>query len=401
VDHLAESYVKLALAMGRHDPDFVDAYYGPEEWRQQVDAEQPSLDRIREDARTLAAELDGDEEAGSGERAGYLRQQLTALITRADMLSGTTLSFDDESLGLFGVVAPSHPESYYAESLAELDALLPGTGSVADRYAAFTAEYVVPNERLPELFQMAIAESRSRTAARIALPEGEGFDLEFVTGYSWGGQNWYQGDYRSRILVNTDVPQRVDRVLDIAAHEGYPGHHVAALVFDMDFVRERGWTEFTLFPLYCPLALTAEGTAMLAAEVAFPGTERLDYEREVVYPAAGLDPGGAERYEQVRRLVERLGYAVNEAARGYLDGAMTADEVKEWLTSYALASPEYAAARLKFIEQYRSYVINYNVGLDLVRDYLTARGGTADQPDLRWRLYEELLRSPGSALTSR
>ncbi len=30
---LAERYVRLVLAVGQHDPDFVDAYYGPPEWK--------------------------------------------------------------------------------------------------------------------------------------------------------------------------------------------------------------------------------------------------------------------------------------------------------------------------------------------------------------------------------
>ena len=32
--NIAERYVKLVLAMGEHDADYVDAYYGPPEWRE-------------------------------------------------------------------------------------------------------------------------------------------------------------------------------------------------------------------------------------------------------------------------------------------------------------------------------------------------------------------------------
>lgn len=34
---VAESYVKVALAVGQHDADFVDAYYGPAEWKTEVE----------------------------------------------------------------------------------------------------------------------------------------------------------------------------------------------------------------------------------------------------------------------------------------------------------------------------------------------------------------------------
>ena len=33
LDLLAESYVKLVLAVGRHDALYVDAFYGPPEWK--------------------------------------------------------------------------------------------------------------------------------------------------------------------------------------------------------------------------------------------------------------------------------------------------------------------------------------------------------------------------------
>ena len=40
---LAERYVRLVLAVGQHDADFVDAYYGPPEWKPRP-RQGPSLD---------------------------------------------------------------------------------------------------------------------------------------------------------------------------------------------------------------------------------------------------------------------------------------------------------------------------------------------------------------------
>jgi hypothetical protein len=53
-----------------------------------------------------------------------------------------------------------------------------------------------------------------------------------------------------------------------------------------------------------------------------------------------------------------------------------------------------AEQRVRFFDQYRSYVINYNYGKDLVRTYIESRGGTADHPDRRWHEFETLLSSP-------
>jgi hypothetical protein len=398
IDELAASYVKLVLSLGRHDPGYVDAYYGPNEWRVKVDDQQLTTDQIRAGAQSVIDQLADLPEPSDEQRRVHLLRQLRSLLSRTEIISGSRLRFDEESLALFGAVGPVHGKEYFAQILEGLDNLLPGAGGAAERFNIFAADYIVPPERLQTVIEVAIAECRARTADHIEMPPAEGIDLEFVTGYSWGAQNFYRGGYRSQILVNTEVPVRIDHVLDLACHEGYPGHHVAGVTIESNLVEARGWMEYTVFPLYSPMALTLEGAAMAAPDVTFPGMQRLEYERDVLYPAAGLDPARAERYDQVRRLVHRLGYAVNEAARGYVDGLITADEAVRWLVEYALMSPEQARLRLKFIEQYRSYVINYNVGLDLVREYLDSQGVTEDRPDERWRRYQTLLRHPTAVL---
>ena len=62
-------------------------------------------------------------------------------------------------------------------------------------------------------------------------------------------------------------------------------------------MRDRGWVEFTVYPLFSPQSLIAEGTANFGIEVAFPGAERTAFERETLYPAgrARSRQGGALR----------------------------------------------------------------------------------------------------------
>jgi hypothetical protein len=126
--------------------------------------------------------------------------------------------------------------------------------------------------------------------------------------------------------------------------------------------------------------------------MAFPGAERAAFEREVLFPLAGLDASRAELYYQLADLLERLDYAGNEAARDYLDGQIDRQEAEAWLVRYALSSPERAAQRVRFFDTYRSYVINYNLGRDLVRRYVERRAG--DDPEARWREFERVLSLP-------
>ena len=395
---IAESYVKLVLAVGQHDADYVDAYYGPPEWRTEAEAKKRPLPEIRAEAEKLIANLEAHPPAGTDElihlRHQYLLRQLQSMVSRLDMLAGKKLTFDEESKALYDAVAPKHDASHFQRILDQLETVIPGEGPLAPRVEAFRQGFVVPRERLDAVFKAAIDECRRRTREHLELPPDESFVVEYVTNKSWSGYNWYKGGFHSLIQVNTDLPIFIDRAIDLACHEGYPGHHVYNALLEKHLVRDRGWPEFSIYALFSPQSLIAEGTANFGIEVAFPGSERTAFEREKLYPLAGLDPAKADRYAEVQRLLQGLGYAGNEPARGYLDGKISKDEAAAWLVRYALMAPERAAQRVRFIDQYRAYVINYNLGQDLVRQYIESRGGTADQPAKRWEEFAKLISSP-------
>ncbi len=398
LQRLAESYARLVLAVGQHDQDYVDAFYGPAEWKEQAEKEKLPLEGIRRRAHSVLAELRTVSPARmdemSGRRHQFLTKQLQALLCRVSMLLGTKYSFDEESRSLYDAVAPTHTEEHFRETLRTLGGLLPGTGPVSERYEKFKERYTIPTPKLDTVFAAAIAESRKRTREQIDLPAEEQFTVEYVTGKSWSGYNWYKGQSTSLIQVNTDLPVSIDRAVDLASHEGYPGHHVYNTLLEKHLVRERNWLEFSVYALFSPQSLIAEGTANFGIEMAFPGDGRVEFERNVLFPLAGLDPAGAEKYYRVHRIFMKLAYAGNEAARNYLDGKIGKEEAVRWLTGYALMTPARAEQRIRFFDQYRSYVINYNLGEDLVRRYIESRGGTPDDPQKRWAQFKELLTSP-------
>jgi hypothetical protein len=396
---IAERYAKLVLAVGQHDADYVDAFYGPAEWKTEAERRKMPVPQIAVAAERLMADIPPLSGADRGDelvtlRHDYLTRQLGALRTRVRMLEGAKLTFDEESRALYDAVAPVHPESYFADTLKELDAMLPGDAPLVDRYDAFRQKFIIPPGRLARVFDRGIAEGRARTLKHVKLPPNESFAVEYVTNKPWGGYNWYQGNYRSLIQVNTDLPIYIDRAIDLACHEGYPGHHVYNVLLEQHLVRERGWVEFTIYPLFSPQSLIAEGTANYGIEVAFPGGERAAFERDVLYPEAGLDPSQAAAYARVQALVDRLAYAGNEAARAYLNGAADRKQATAWLSQYAMMSPVRAEQRTRFFDTYRSYVINYNLGKDLVKQYVESRDGVAAEPARRWDEFARLLASP-------
>jgi hypothetical protein len=395
LDSAAERYVKAVLALGEHDADYVDAYYGPPEWRAEVRAAKPSLEEIETRARALELELTAMPKASDSMlmlRQEYLRRQTASLVARTEMQRGRKFSFDDEAQALYDVTPPSHTEEYFQRLTDALERELPGEGTLIARLGAYRQGFVIPKEKLDTVFRAAVDACRGRTLEHIELPAAESFRIEYVTNKSWSGYNWYQGNFNSLIQVNTDLPIFIDRAIDLACHEGYPGHHVYNVLLEKHLVKDRGWPEYTVYALFSPQSLIAEGSANYGIDVAFPANERLKYEKETLFPLAGLDPATADRYYRIQDLTSKTSYAGNEAARRYLNGEITAQQAADWLARYALMSPARAAQRVKFIDQYRSYVINYNLGKDLVRQYVERRAG--GDRNKRWDIFEELLSSP-------
>ena len=398
MDRVAESYVKLVLAVGQHDPDYVDAYYGPPAWKEEVDARKRPLADLRTEAAGLIEELRAHPVSSPDEmvrlRHQYLSRQLESMVARIDMLSGKRLSFDEESKALYDAVAPHYGAEHFQEILDQLERLVSGDGPLPERIERFRQGFVIPREKLGTVFQAAIDECRRRTLEHMELPPGESFQVEYVTDKPWSGYNWYKGNYHSLIQVNTDLPIFIERAIDLACHEGYPGHHVYNALLEKNLVKDRNWPELSVYALFSPQSLIAEGTANFGIEVAFPGPERVRFEREKLFPLAGLDASQAARYYEVQALTQKLSYAGNEAARRYLDGEFTRQQAADWIVRYNLYSPERAEQRTRFMDRYRSYVINYNYGQDLVREYIERRGGTEANPEKRWEELLTLLGSP-------
>jgi hypothetical protein len=399
---IAERYVKLVLKIGVYDTDYVDAYYGPNEWKPAGEdalkkAKFPSH-RFDDEVKQLLSMLHAIDplrlSAIEKLRHASISKQLIAVKAKIFLLSGGMLSFDEESQQMYDAIAPTYSEDHYRRLLENLGMLLPGTGSVSERLESFKRSFVIPKENLDAVFKAAIAEGRKRTLQHIALPSNENFTVEYVNDKPWSGYNWYKGDSYSVIQVNTDLPIFIDRAVDLACHEGYPGHHVYNLLMEKTLVRERGWMEFSVYPLFSPQSLIAEGSANFGIEVALPGEERVHFERDVLFPLAVHDAKQAEEYYRIQALKAKLDYAGNEAARNFLDGKWRREDAVQWLVTYALFAPERAEQRLRFIERYRSYVINYNLGQDIVRLFIERRGGTVNNSSLRWKIFEELLSDP-------
>jgi hypothetical protein len=395
VSDIADSYIKLTLEAGTHEAEYVDAYYGPARLQDAAKANPRSLANLIVDTRAQTAAVDvalpqiSDE--AERRRALALRGMLVAADTRLQMLQGRKFTFDDEAKGQFATVPDLKPLGHYDPILASLEMLVPGEEALATRVDAFNERYTIPKDRLRSVFDAAIAECKKRTSAHIKLPADENFTMEFVTGKTWSGYNYYKGGYKSLIQINTDLPIRISRAVDLGCHEGYPGHHVLNLLVEERLARGKGWKEYEVNPLYSPTSVLSEGSANYGIDLAFPGPARLAFERDVLYPLAGLDPATAEAYWKLQQITDALSGARLTIAKMYLDGEVTRAQALELTQKYLLLSPARAEQSVAFTDHYRSYVINYGWGKDLVRDYVER--GNADAKT-RWARMEKILSEP-------
>lgn len=369
-------YVRLAAALGARDSDSLDYAYPPPEWTADETTNPRTLAAIR--ARALAAaerlaRLGGSDATEAGRRRS-LAAQLRALAARADLLAGQRTSFDDESRALFGVTVPPPDEEAMRAAHAELDRLLPGRGSLAARYESFQRRQLVPVALMRSVFERALAGCREWTLSALQLPGGEGVEVAYVRDTPWNAYSRYHGRYRSTIQVNVDYGLSIDEALVLACHEGYPGHHVQNVLTEERLVVNRHFLEFTIQPMFSGQSLLSEALAVRAIELAFPGDARAAFERDVLYPAAGLVPADAARSVAIARVIDRLRLVVVGIARSYLDGDLEFVRAGSALTDRALIP--HPVPLLKFLNQFRSYALTYTYG----PDWLDARDARNDDP---------------------
>ena len=395
LNYLAENYVRLGLTIGLYDADFVDAYYGPDSLKPAIsksdifpkDSLLNLVTELRSGLKNSIEKLNDSSKV----RARWMSQQLLAFDRRIRIYSGEFKTFDEESKELFGISAPVYPEEHYKLLLDTLNQLLPGKGTVQDRFQNLANRFIIPENKLDTIFKTTIAEARKSTKAYYSLPETETFTIEYVKDKPWSGYNWYKGNYTSLIQINTDTRIFIERAIDVGSHESYPGHHVYNMLLEKNLYQDKGWVEISLYPLFSPQSFIAEGSANYGIDLVFPGDKKIRFAKEKLLPLAGLDTTFIGIYFKSLAIRGKLNYARNEAARGIVNQTMNDQQALDWLMNYCLYNQETALKSISFIKKYRSYVINYNYGQDLVRNYIELN---EKDPKKRWEVFGKLLSNP-------
>jgi hypothetical protein len=379
---VVEEYLTLGLRLGRHIDGLVDAYYGPPDRSAAVGAEPVHPPRkLVAEARALVAAIDAGvplesalsgvtiEDGAAPARRHWLRAQVVGLLTTARKLAGEVIGYADEVEACYGVRPHRADEEVLEEAHRQLDEVLPGSGPLAERLVAWRESHAVPTDLLQVAINSLAEDLRERTLALFGLPEGEHVDFELVSDQPWSGFNYYLGDLRSRVAVNTDLPVLSTGLAHLVAHEAYPGHHTEHTRKEVGLVRRRQWWEESIFLVGTPQCLLAEGLADLGLEVVMG-------RRPESIVAGHLRPLGIRYDADVVAAVSEAGEALggvrqNAAFRLHQDGA-DADVVIDEVARWGLLSRDRAAKAVEFLTHptWRAYLTCYVEGLPLCRSFV-------------------------------
>ncbi len=387
---LVERYLTLGLRLGRHIDGLVDAYYGPPERAAAVAAEalHPPAQLVGEARGLLAAidagaMLDSSVGAAGGEGAAsarrhWLRAQVLGLLTTARRLAGEPIGYADEVEACYGIRPSRVDESVLEAAHRRLDEVLPGSGPLADRLVAWRESHAVPVALLQPAMSSLADDLRERTRSLFGLPDGEHVEFELVSGQPWSGFNYYLGDLRSRVAVNTDLPVLSTGLAHLVAHESYPGHHTEHTRKEVGLVRRRHWWEESIFLVGTPQCLLAEGLADLGLEVVMG-------RRPEETVAGHLRPLGIRYDTEVVAAVSEAGEALgavrqNAAFRLHEDGA-AAETVTGEVARWGLLPWDRAAKAVEFLTHptWRAYLTCYVEGLPLCRTFVNGDPGRFDR----------------------
>jgi hypothetical protein len=350
----------LGLRLGKHVDGLVDAYYGPAELQAQVDGEATiGAEQLAAEADALLGELDDS----------WLHDQVRGCATYAHVLAGDGISYADEVEGCYGVRPSKTPVSVYEAAHARLDELLPGDGSLFERRQAWRDRHLVDGTLAVGVLADLLPLMRERTAGIVDLPPGEQVALEPVTDEPWWAFNYYLGDLRSRVVLNTDVPTTGFDLIHLAAHEVYPGHHTEHAVKEQLLIRGRGAIEDGIQLVPTPQAVLSEGIAEVGAEIVLAGDGYAAAYDILARHGLSLDPGLTEEIATAAEPLATVG--LDAALMLHTDGA-SPEEAQEYIERWRLVPPDQAKHGVRFATDptWRAYVVTYTAGRDLCRAYV-------------------------------
>ena len=280
------------------------------------------------------------------------------------------------------------PLTQYDPAIAQLDNAMPGQGELSERIEALKAVAIVPKNRVEPVVRTAIAECRKRAAMHRKMPK-ESIEVRFVDDPLVPGQSEYLGNGRGVITVSTAVPADVDRLLSLACHEAYPGHHTNYATLDEQLFRHRGWPEFSVELAETPQFPVSDAISEYGIGLTFPVEDRIAFERDVLYPLAGLSMQNEPAWRALIQARSSVLGATSTIVRDYLEHRIDVETAKKLFIRYRLQNRRSAEQMIKMLDAFGPFVIASDAGW-----YTVDRVMQGKSVDERWRLLQRMESEP-------
>jgi hypothetical protein len=354
-------YLLLGLRVGKLIDGFVDAYYGPSELRDLVENEEPeSPISLLKNCKNLQNQV--NEQGFAKERTEYMKKTLEAIETSLNIVSGRDYSFLEKVSKIYDIKPELVDDSEFYKLKEELSSIFEGSEDLSDRIINFKNKHNLPFNTLKPTFEKVSKVIRERTYKLLPdlMPEGESISIEIVKDKPWGAYNWYQGNFKSRIDINTDIPLDCISILSFITHEAYA-------VKEKYLYIEQNRFEHSILMIFTPEAVVTEGIGNTAIDVLFTDHEKgqfiLDH---ICHKSSEANLDLIITYCQIQG--ELLKLLNNLAIHAHQDG-WSDDKLVKYAFDFNLAPENLIRQRLQIIRHplWSTYVFNYTHGERLIK----------------------------------
>jgi hypothetical protein len=359
----AEEFVELATTLGWHRSQEVDSYIGVTSLDMRLKSSVPSMLELEASVKDLLSRVQANTEVLDRQRSRLFQEKLVRLTVLLSIINTSeAYSFNDEVAQLYelaeGEDLTQSSDQREDSNLEALDELLPGRGTLSFRVAAFRNQFIIPADKRRQVFEAALAQCRLRTMAHWDLPTQEKLEIQWTRDVS-AAWHQYDGGFKSTLKMNDLSIGFIHTAIDVACHEGYPGHHAQFVMMEAEQGDAGFATEDSVFLTRTPASVIREGGANLGVELAFPLSQRIEFEREVLAPLAGITFPDEEKYSKFLRLIDALAVNATPLLRDYLDGELSFNRASVRLEREALVSSPNEL--LRFADEFGAFSVGYEI----------------------------------------
>ncbi|MGD2247831.1 MAG: hypothetical protein PVF58_05445 [Candidatus Methanofastidiosia archaeon] len=354
-----EDYVTLALRIEKYFEGFVDAYCGPPSLKNAVLKEEKiPLDTLSKDADYLLHTIPAEDEA----RKIFLEKQVNGIKTTIQILQGEKIDFLTQVEHFFDITPQRVPDAQLESHKQTLYDIFQTTDLIA-AVEKWRSEKEIKEKILNQCIDLLSTECRARTKKIVDLPEKEQVEFVLVHDKPWGGYNWYLGDYRSRIEINTDVPVNVTGLPSLVSHEAYPGHHTEHSIKENVLYHGKGYTEASIFVYNTPECIISEGIATAGFDMIFDKKEAFSFLNKHLNLNINVEKDAA-----ISEALNKLSASSGNAALMLHKDNEEPQQVIQYLQDMGLSSKKQAEKQVEFMTHplFKVYVFNYYMGKELI-----------------------------------